>query len=168
MPNDATSLYQEWLYSRIEFGENIQDYGQLLLYLSGVEFTWTIKHDGDRAEDGHYLRSEFGSDIDIPVYCSVLEMMIALAIRCDEIIYDPEYGDRVGLIFWCMVDNLGLTEMDKFNFDKDFCDEVITTFLKRRYLRDGRGGLFVTRNPKIDMRKSEIWYQMGTWIEENF
>lgn len=98
----------------------------------------------------------------------MLEMMIALAISCDNVIFDPEYGERTANWFWMMIKNMGLEEMDKYNFDRDYCDEVVDRMLKRRYLRDGRGGLFVTKNPKIDMRKAEIWYQANTWLEENF
>ena len=177
MRSELMSMYQEWLYSFIDLGDKIHDYESLLLYLSGKQFTWSVKHDGNRAEDGYALRESFASTFDIhddfwigrmPDHCSMLEMMIALAMRADDIVYTPDEGERVSYWFWEMVDNMGLASMDRYNFDKSYCDEVIDRLLKRRYLRDGRGGLFHTNDPKIDMRKSEIWYQMNVWLEENF
>lgn len=177
MSSDFIGYYKDWLYDYIDpDGELRNRYGQLLLYLSGKPFTWSVQFDGNRAEDGRALRDEFAAAFGIddvlnsvmPDRCSVLEMMIALAMRCDDIVYTPEDGDRTSKWFWLMIDNLGLSDMDKFNFDKDICDEIVNRFLLRRYLRNGKGGLFVTQNPEIDMRKAEIWYQMNEWIENNF
>lgn len=177
MLDDLINKYQEWLYGFIDLSDKIDRYSQLLIYLSGKKFTWSVRHDGNRAEDGYALRENFASAFGLnedfwvdrmPEHCSMLEMMIALSIRADDIVYTPEEGERTAYWFWEMVDNMGLDEMDKFGFDRIFCDEIIDQFLNHRYLRDGRGGLFRTRNPKIDMRKSEIWYQMNVWLEENF
>ena len=95
-------------------------------------------------------------------------MMISLSMKIDDVIFDPTYGDRTSEWFWIMIKNLGLDCMSKYDFDKDYCEDIIDRLLKRRYLRDGRGGLFITKNPKIDMRKAEIWYQANVWLEENF
>lgn len=155
----------------------LERYADLLLYLSGKPFTWSMKRDQDRARNGLALRKNFSeySEVDpdfwvgkMPDQCSMLEMMIALAMACDDIIFDPDYGTRTAEWFWMMVDNLGLSNMDKYFFDKEYCDEVVDVMLKRRYFKNGRGGLFTTRNPKIDMRKAEIWYQANVWLEENF
>ena len=169
--------YRDWLYQFIELNDQIQWFTDLLLYLSGKVFRWTVKRDEDRAKNGLALRTSFAMHTRcpydfwvnyLPEQCTVLEMMIALAMSIDDVIYDPDYGDRTAVWFWKMIDNLGLGRMNKYDFDKDYCNEVIDRFLKRRYLRDGRGGLFTTRNPKIDMRKAEIWYQANIFLEENF
>ena len=169
---DELEEYKDWLFDLIRFDDYCDRYERLLLYLSQRQFTWLVDHDSNRAEDGFALRWKFSDDdfwVDkLPLRCSVLEMMIALSMRCEDVVYDPEEGDRVAIWFWEMVDNLGLMGMDNRRFDIRYCDDVIDDFLDRRYDRDGKGGLFSTRNPKINMRKSEIWYQMQTWIEENF
>lgn len=174
---DLIVFYQDWLYDYIDPNCDLREtYGQLLLYLSGKAFTWSVKYDSNRAEDGRALRDGFASEFHadslimgtLPDRCSMLEMMIALAMRCDDIVYTPEDGERVDQWFWMMIRNLGLDDMDKWNFDKDICDEIVNRFLNRRYLRNGKGGLFVTRDPEIDMRKAEIWYQMNEWLDENF
>lgn len=69
-------------------------YRKLLTHLHEVEFTYTLPMDGNRAEDGIDLRYRFGyeNDYSEPMIasglddrpCSVLEMMIALSMRCEE------------------------------------------------------------------------------------
>ena len=111
--------------------------------------------DANREEDGIDLRYRFITEVGIPknyqeVYayldgpCSVLEMMIALAIRCEEsIMDDPDIGDRTSEWFWLMMKNLGLDYMSDRKFDRDIAEEKISIFLDRRYKRNGEGGLFV-------------------------
>ena len=170
--SDMVEEYKNWLFDIIRFDDYCDRYERLLLYLSGRQFTWLVDHDENRAEDGFALRWKF-SDVDfwtgrLPSRCSVLEMMIALSMRCEDVLFDPDTGDRTAIWFWKMIENLGLLEMDNVHFDRQYCREIIDDLLDRRYDRDGNGGLFYTSNPKINMRKSEIWYQMNTWISENF
>ncbi len=170
--SDLLEEYKDWLFDMIRFDDYCDRYERLLLYLSGRRFTWTVDHDENRAEDGFALRWKF-SDEDfwtgrLPSRCSVLEMMIALSMRCEDVVYDPEEGDRVAVWFWDMIDNLGLMGMDNVHFDRRYCDDVIDDLLDRCYKKDGKGGLFRTVDPNVNMRKSEIWYQMQNWIMENF
>ena len=101
--------YFEWLYDLVcdnRYSEGYS-YRKLLSYLHDVEFTYTIPKDSNRAEDGLDLRYRFAYNtgreyaeeyLDGP--CSVLEMMVALAIRCEECIMDdPKYGNRTGQWF---------------------------------------------------------------------
>ena len=78
--------------------------------------------DADRAEDGINLRYRFGYENGyesamIASYlddrpCSVLEMMVALSMKMEEqIMDDPDIGDRTSVWFWKMIDNLGLGTM---------------------------------------------------------
>ena len=169
---DLLEEYKDWLFDIIRLDDYCDRYERLLLYLSGRRFTWSVDHDENRAEDGFALRWKF-SDEDfwigkLPSRCSVLEMMIALSMRCEDVVYDPEEGDRTAIWFWIMMDNLGLMEMDNRRFDEAYCDEIVDCLLDRRYEKNGRGGLFHVRDPKVNMRKSEIWYQMNAWIIENF
>lgn len=170
--SDLVEEYKDWLFDIIRFDDYCDRYERLLLYLSGRQFTWMVDHDENRAEDGFALRWKF-SDVNfwtgrLPSRCSVLEMMIALSMRCEDVVYDPEEGDRVALWFWKMIKNLGLFGMDNAHFDKNCCREIVDDLLERQYGRNGEGGLFRTSNPRINMRKSEIWYQMNVWLGENF
>ena len=101
--------------------------------------------------------------------CSVLEMMIALSMRCEEqIMDDPDIGNRTGQWFWDMIDNLGLGNMSDSKFDSLYVDEVLQRFLNRDYKRNGEGGLFTINRRGLDMRSVEIWYQMCWHLQENF
>lgn len=173
--------YRDWLYNIILLEDYCDCYEMLLDYLFDRRFTWSVEHDDNRAEDGFQLRQDFmverGIDPDIwfdeqdrelPQRCSMLEMMIALAQRCEDVLYDPEYGDRTALWFWDMIWNLRLDRMDDDHFDELTCDICINQLLDRMYNRDGEGGLFPCKDGDIDMTKAEIWYQMNVWIEENF
>lgn len=152
-------------------------YRKLLSYLNTIEFTYIIDMDGNRAEDGIDLRYRYGYEYDIPdsviaVYlddhpCSVLEMMIALALRCEETIMDnPDYGDRTGQWFWEMIVNLGLGPMTDDAFDQEYINGVIYRFLDRQYGPNGQCGLFTVENTDRDLRFVEIWYQMCWYLDE--
>lgn len=164
--------YFEWIYNlvcRDRFSNDIS-YRKLLMRLHEVEFSYSIPRDENRAADGVSLRRRFAVNsneleaLDDP--CSVLEMMVALAIRCEEnIMDDPAYGDRTGQWFWGMINNLGLGAMTDIYYDRKYVDDVIVTFLNREYERNGRGGLFTVRNCKRDLRKFEIWIQMCWYLD---
>lgn len=154
-----------------------QCYQKLLHRLHEIEFTYIIEMDSNRAADGEDLRYRFGYEngytkdliddylCDGP--CSVLEMMVALAFRCEEHIMDnPEMGNRTGQWFWTMVTNLGLSSMDDSEFDDQFVENVIFRFLNRRYRPNGEGGLFILHHCQRDLRRVEIWYQLMWYLVE--
>ena len=95
-------------------------------------------------------------------------MMIALAMRCDDIMYDREDGDRTGYWFWWMIENLGLSDCVNEWIDFDFVDQKLKDFMSRNLPKSGKGGLFWTGKNGLDFRKMEIWYQMNQWLLENF
>lgn len=163
--------YFEWLCDivcRDRFAKEIS-YRSLLAHLHRVEFTFIIPRDSNRAEDGVDLRYRFArADADryLRGPCSVLEMLLALAIRCEEnIMDDPLKGDRTGQWFWMMVNNLGLGGMTDDRYDEDYVDDRVSTFLYREYDPDGRGGLFRIRNCPHDLRGVEIWYQLCWYLD---
>jgi hypothetical protein len=132
--------------------------------------------DANRAAKGMDLRWRFvlrTDNRDLYEYldgpCSVLEMMIALAITCEEnIMDDPRVGDRTGQWFWSMIYNLGLKHMTDDNFDEEYVAEVIDRFLNREYEPDGRGGLFRIKNCAYDLRHVEIFHQLCWYLDEYF
>lgn len=157
-------LYFEWMYDIVCDGRFADDisFRKLLMRLHTIPFRYIIRGDQNRAEDGLDLRYRFDrkNHDQITGPCSVLEMMLALAIRCEETIMDNTvYGNRTGQWFWSMITNLGLGSMEDRKFDRDYVDNVVKTFLERRYEPNGKGGLF-TVNGNDDLRKVEIWYQM--------
>jgi hypothetical protein len=94
-------------------------------------------------------------------------MMVALAVRCEEdMMYDPDYGDRTAQWFWGMVRSLGLGGMMDSVYDPDRVEAVIQRFLNRDYEPNGKGGLFTLRHAPFDARKVDIWYQLCWYLDE--
>ena len=175
--------YFEWLYNYVCNGRSHSkiSYVKLLKLLHQIEFTFSIPMDENRAIDGIDLRYRFAVDngydsretiLDIHdvmdiLYgpCSVLEMMVALAIRCEETIMDDtRYGDRTGQWFWNMISNLGIGLMTDDIFDEDLVLMIIYRFLDRNYEPDGKGGLFYIRGCEDDLRDIEIWTQLSWYL----
>ena len=167
--DEISNRYFEWIVDLVGNGES---YRRLLLRLHQIEFIFLIPKDENRAKDGLDLRYRFALDsrmMDAEDYldepCSVLEMMAALALRCEESVDDPLYGDRTSQWFWKMINNLGLGYMTDDRFDIDEVDYVIDKFLHREYSPDGHGGLFVIKRNRRDLRKVEIWYQLCWYLD---
>lgn len=170
--------YFEWMYGLVCTEKRVKrkSYKKLLRALHDENFNYSIDMDGNRAEDGMDLRYRFAYEYNyskpmIATYldnddCSVFEMLVALAIRCEEhIMYDPDIGNRTGKWFWEMIKNLGLGSMDDENFDAPKVKVTIHRFLNREYERNGVGGLFTIPNCDYDLRSVEIWYQMCWYID---
>ena len=168
------SEYFEWMYNLMcgdRFAKSIT-YRQLFETLHETEFVYFVPHDENRAEDGIALRYRFcffHNCENLQHYlngpCTVLEMMVALAIRCEErIMSDPERGDRTSQWFWEMINSLGLGAMTDYNFNEQFVNRTISKFLNREYAPNGKGGLFTIRRWDRDARTAEIWHQLMAYL----
>lgn len=176
MSDRIENEYFEWLLRlscKDRYSPSIS-YRKLLSYLHSTEFTYIIANDVNRAKDGINLRYRYGLSIDDPDIadyiegpCSVLEMLLALAIRCEEnIMDDPGVGDRTGQWFWGMLVNLGLGHMIDDVFDRRQAEDIITRFLNREYEPNGKGGLFTLRHCEYDLRTVEIWFQLCWYLDD--
>lgn len=171
---NKTSLkreYFEWMCALICDKKYIghASYNKLLKYLNNKKFAYIMPLDENRLLDGLDLRFRFADENSyyIDGDCSILEMMVALSLRCEEhIMSDDEIGNRTGRWFWEMIDNLGLESMYDDNFDKVYADKIIYRFLNREYEPNGDGGLFTIHNRNVDLRKVEIWYQLMWYLDE--
>ena len=171
---DVREQYFNWMYDMV-FTKRSPSYVRLLRYLNSQEFTYNIRLDGNRADDGLYLRYRFKQEkhlraVDVDRYltgkCSVLEMMVALCLRIEEdIMDDPVKGNRIHKWFHVMLKSLGLLDMDDAYFDERYTDKVITRFLNREYEPNGAGGLFRIKDCPYDLRSVEIWYQMCWYFD---
>lgn len=169
--------YFEWMFDLVCSGryDGPVTYRKLLSYLHNTEFTYIIPMDSNRAENGIDMRWRFVLSEDcksryeyLDGPCSVFEMMIALAMKIEEIMYDTAVGDRTGQWFWGMISDLGLKTMIDDNFDKDYVEEVVMRFLNREYEPNGRGSLFVIKDCTQDLRKVEIFQQLCWYLDEYF
>lgn len=173
--DEVINEYFNWLYNIVcadRYSDNLS-YRKLLMFLHSREFTYTIKKDKSRAADGVDLRYRFAQEshrgyvskyLDGP--CSVLEMMVALSLRCEETIMDdPQFGNRTSQWFWGMIANLGLGYMNDKRFDRKEADIIIDRFLYRDFSPNGAGGLFTVRNCSQDLRDIEIWTIMLWYLD---
>lgn len=168
--------YFEWLYSYVCKGRSHSkvSYRKLFERLHQIEFIFSIPNDINRAKDGADLRYRFAMIEDderildiLDGPCSVLEMMIALAIRCEETIMDnTSFGDRTDQWFWSMMANLGIGNMTDDIFDRAVVEDIIYDFLGRHYEPDGKGGLFYIKGCPDDLRRVEIWVQLCWYLDK--
>lgn len=176
MNNNIKQEYFDWLYTMVcgnRYSEEIS-FKKLLTTLHDTEFTYSIQMDSNRAENGKALRRRFSLEREDTTIseqlegpCSILEMMVALALRCEEtIMLDPEVGDRTGQWFWSMIASLGLGSMIDTKYDEQFVKNVLSKFLNRKYEANGKGGLFTVKNCDQDLRNYEIWFQMCRYLDQ--
>lgn len=176
---DIQDVYFEWMVAKVcpNYPLNPTLYLNLLHTLHDIDFKYSLPMDANREDDGFQLRYRFAyerclpdsvvaSEIDIRP-CSVLEMMVALALRCEEQIMDnPDVGNRMGNWFWEMIESLGLISEKDYSFNRRRVERKIRKFLDRNYNRNGHGGLFTIHDDRYDMREAEIWYQMMWHLHE--
>ena len=175
----TNEAYFSWLYHKAN-GDRYQgpvSFGKLLRRLHDTEFIFLIARDENRAEDGADLRWRYVCEwvapsrqevvlLSLDGPCSVLEMIVALAIRCEEnIMDDPTKGDRTGQWFWGMLANMGLGGMTDDRYDELYIDMIVDRFLMRQYAADGKGGLFTVRDCDVDLRDVEIWHQLCYFLD---
>lgn len=165
-----------WLAS---FVPEHYNYNKLINVLYNKEFSYIFVMDGNRAEDGIGLRYRFESDYSydsgtVTKYfenkpCSVLEMIVALALRCEEsIMYDSRYGDRTSFWIGIMLSNMGLDVFNDIKFDFEKVNDILNCFINRQYSKNGDGSLFRFKRDDIDVRSMEIWIQMNWYLNEYY
>lgn len=181
-PSRVTQDYFEWLCEKVSIGKHHgMSYYILAKELNSTEFIPYFGNDDNRAMDGLRLREEYAFDegLDIlpkePDPCSVFEMIVAMAMRMDFIIGDNtdyDHGKSTAGYFWELIGNLGLEGYDDESFldMNDFWDvhHSLDIFIKREYMKNGKGGLFPILNKRVNQKKLEIWYQMQNYIKEKY
>ncbi len=172
--NDA---YFRWLIELIGDKYIEGNYQKLLWKLYSTDYIWELDYDRNRAADGLFLRHIYARSTGFLVNfdienrpCTMLEMMIALARKAeDDIMHDPDFGDRTGYWFWTIIQNLGLDIYDDSYFFESEIDRILDVFLHHRYAKNGSsGGAFPVKTKTRDLRKTDLWWQMNSYLEENF
>ncbi len=168
--------YYKWL-CRFVMTSRRRCYRILMRYLYQTPFVVVVDMDDNRYADGLELRSTFAdeygySDEDIKHAmgddpCNILEVMLALAIRCENnIMEDTSVGDRTDKWFWMMIDNSYLGTLTDDAFDAKKADAIIHRIIYRTYEPNGLGGLFRLKYPPEDLRTVELWYQLNWYLTE--
>ena len=147
-----------------------KNYTRLFNILHSIPFKYEHPMDENRQSDGEDLRYRFAyecdlKDAEVAYYidntgCSVLEMLVAMAIRMDDMMYDEDPG----LWFWGMMDSLELSQCDNEAIEEDFFSEdyileTVEKFMDRDFdPNTGIGSPFALEdNHGEDLRKVEFW-----------
>ncbi len=179
MNSQIKKEYDNWLVSMATaWCSNYGEYSELMGYLHTIPFYATVRLDENRGADGKDLRLRFVETTNEYTYNtayvylmdyepSMLEVMVALAIRCEEeIMRDNDIGDRSCEWFYEMLRSSGLDVCTNDRFDEELVCTIVDNILERKYAKDGKGGLFTLSNPPKDLRKVEIWYQLLWYLDE--
>lgn len=194
-PLDVIDSYFHWLCEAVgvEDDPGGLPYYTLLYIFHDTPFWWSIDKDGNRAADGKGLRAEFANTYPkaeaevlmsyLDGQCSVLEMLVALAMKIEGIMYDYHIGDRTQKWFWEMVDNLGLMGFTDYYMRNESSERdvraCLDVLLGRKYDDFGNGSLFPMgelwrkmhkNGEKLhkNRRKIEIWDQMQEYLIEKY
>lgn len=179
MSNSLNTAYYAWLCDLVGVSRQDGSYWLLASDLHQKDFRWFVPNDDNRAFEGKNLREKFCDETGIAYdydsfddEVSMLELIIALAYRCESIMEDQIEHMEMEDWFWKMMSNSGL---DAFTDDSYYAlrgqvvvDQILERIINRTYQRDGSGGLFPLNRPREDQRSVEIWYQMNTYLVENY
>lgn len=179
--------YFQYLYKLVR--PMPRTYYKLCKELHNKKYKWFIKNDDNRCEDGVNLRETFieqgeldETHLEVQALqkgdCTLFEMMVALAQRMDYELSDLiSPANRTNKYFFEMLKNLMLEEYtdsyligDQLDYaSSGDIDDILESLINRTYSYDGEGSLFPLkqRYPK-DMAKTEVWYQMMLYINENY
>lgn len=171
------SAYSNWLVKKIKFN-GFENYTGLLNMLCMHPFVWSVYNDDNRESDGLELRNVFATErfIDqgnlVNGQCSFLEVLVGLALRMDGILLDYNHPSDPGRWFLEMLTNSGLIQYTNDELStkkgKNACTSTMDYILFRCYDSKGKGGLFPLNGMCSDQRKVELWYQMSSYILENY
>lgn len=129
-------------------------YHQVLFeVMLNTPFKWENPMDENRAYDGLEFRSRYTRETQAPGPvpsgpCSVLEVLLGLAERMADILYDPEDPDLFKKLFYELVDNLGIA-VPGLNRTE------LSVFLKR--VQDVKRCFYPYSGP-------ELWYAMHSYL----
>ena len=162
-----------------QYSRRLELYEKLLWHLYNIPFKYHFLMDENRYEDGANLIRHFVGDTEIDyaeaeeglswknLPCSMLEMMVALALRIERtIMVDVNYGDRTGMWFWGMINNLGLSPFINQAFDPVLVNAIVENFLEGNYDEHGNGGLFYVEYPDQPLNQIDIWKQLMWYLHE--
>ena len=166
--NTERGEYTRWLLSYI--GAKESKYIFLSDILNSIEFYWSIDNDRNRMVDARELRDEYisnyGDDVldELPAAVTVLEVLVALAIRADMVIRETPYT-------WLMIfyENLGFDFLVDTNITSDdvqFVKSAVRKWLDRRFSPNGSGSPF--RSSKHDVSKISMWDAMQWYLADEF
>ena len=168
MIKDAWKSYKCDLLDYVGVGLSAKkQYKSVFEALHDMEFAWKIDRDDNRADDGIRLRRKLGYDFGNRP-CSVLEMLVGLAMRVDYEFIGSPADPKCEIFFGEMISNLGLDVYREKMFDFGCVRQIVNRWMNREFKFDGTGSIFPVRFDIHDQRKLEIWDQMLNYINERW
>lgn len=168
--NVNEELYFDWMCSLVCDDQFKTVYKDLLMQMFNTTFLWSHQDDENRVVDGLDLRyifeSRTGYQLDLRRQCTVLEVLIALSMKIENIMDDPNEGDRTGRWFMNMLVNLKVNWAFGRYYDSMAVDKYLQTFMNRTYESNGDGNIFGIQNVPYDLRTVDIWSQMLWYLDE--
>ena len=175
--------YFEWLVSKVT-SPAVPDDAQARIVLQVLRDiriqALPMADDAPRLEDGKQLRTSFMDDTGKSVhsykdalkpesdFCTVLELLVALSIRMDDIMRDPlDPSSSVPSCFWGMVSTMvgqpfypcSYWAFSANTSPAEVVAESSMKFLGRQYGPTGHNGNIFTDTTGIDLRAIDIWAQ---------
>lgn len=172
---DNERAYRDWLVNKVNV--TMADYADLLQELYDIEFYSIVQYDEDRGMDGLALRDDWATEVgfkgslDFGV-ANVLEVLIGISRRVEFQLFGTQYFDEWDYIkiFWEFINNLGLDEyfgtLSRYTFDE--IRQIVSHFLNRDYFRHKKSNIFCFQHPPKNLRKLNIWTQMGLYLKERW
>lgn len=163
--------YLRWLCDDVGLDyERYKDVASTLLYF---KFDDSLENDVNRTWDAIANRREFETEYDVEVdiwkeHCGLLEMMVVLARRAADIMYEDADEDRTEYYFWVMFSNLGLDKFGGIRYNHQKVIHICQILNERKYSSDGKGGLFRFKNPPGVPNEVEIWSQLNWYLTEKY
>lgn len=167
-------LYQRATQNR--FNPEIS-FRKMLYFLHSTEFTWTLPNDSNRADDGLKLRYRLLTsnpalmkDPRLCIYsftfntCSVLELILSLAERMEQMLTSFDLGDRTLQWVWNMLTSMGVATISDDIYYEPYIQTQVNDMLNHNYEFNGKGGLFYIPTTTIDLRTLPIWDQVNMFV----
>lgn len=171
---EIEEAYYDWLTDMISGYKGHMS--KLLRQLYMTPFRVTMLMDENRVGDGLTLRYRYAIHANLSNAaremlkdirpCSILEVMLGLALRFEEEYVVPPDGDiltGVSSTFNYMIRSLCLIDFDDAHYQPEIVQKILVRFMDRTNWPDGRGGLFYIPDAQEDMRQLELWDQLMRW-----
>lgn len=172
--------YFLWLCETVD--ADLTRYSELLYILHDTDFVWVVPQDESRETEGLMLRESFynldnSQDwimfLDKP--CSVLEVLIPIAHRMNDILESEDSSDMTRVWFWELIRNLGLKKYSNIRLEYEDREDdlidihlILSSWMNREFEPDGTGSIFPLKSPTKDQRERTIIYQMYDYLFENY
>lgn len=145
-------------------------YEDMLRVLYSYPFEIIVETDANLLPNVFALRDEYGYkpkpyEKDM---ANCFEIFISLASKFDWLLSDLKNPDRTEEWFWMMMKNTGLIFYDNEHFNRDDIESICDVFVHRKYKTNGYGGPFPLRQPRKNVRRVDLWYQINWYVNENF